>query len=103
MNLHHVGNARDAKLERSNQDPPFNGQIVAGFAASGIHPFVQQTSFRSVSVLSPDLIVVNERTLSRAVQEMLKSRKRDQFVLTVHEAEVFRQFSEPFDDLHTHR
>ena len=75
--LDHIKHAADAKLFCRGMHAALKAHAFAGFRLAAVHPLVQRPALRSLVVLRPRLLVVDQRALARAEGVVLQGGERD--------------------------
>ena len=72
MKFNSISNADQSQVKRSNSDSVADSNHPSLLTASTVDAIVQQPSFRSLPVFKPQLLNMDQRTLSRAKCQVLK-------------------------------
>jgi hypothetical protein len=75
--LDDVANPNQIVFLRAHPELPKNRAIGTMFVRSLVRFLVEKLAFSGEAILSPDLLVMNERTLARAIEEVLESREEN--------------------------
>ena len=69
--LDHIGDTRDAELQRAQGNASLYRYISPALSATGVSAFVEVTALGGEEILGPLLLIVDECTLTRTVEHVL--------------------------------
>lgn len=84
MKFHHVGLAGQAEPHRTNREGPHRTDPPLLLRLPAVRPLMQHPTFGSKLVFNPDLLEVDQGTLTGAVQKVLQGGEHDVVGFGVH-------------------
>ena len=84
MKFDDISPADHPQLQGSNRHIKFDPYFTTRLTPGGMHPFVENSSFSGQPVFRPLLFNMDQRTLTRTEQQVLKGRDHNQIFFAVH-------------------